>query len=70
MDLLTPDEVAALLTERGMTGRDGGPVRADTVRYWLQRGLFPHAKHLPGRRGLWLVPLDDVEAFFHAPTPA
>lgn len=63
MDLLTPDQAAARLTARGITGRDGGPVRPDTVRYWLQSGLFPNALHLPGRKGLWLIPPSDLDGF-------
>ena len=42
-NLLTPDEAAALLTERGVTARDGGPVKPDTLRYWLERRPEPVA---------------------------
>lgn len=69
-NLLTPDEAAALLTERGVTARDGGPVKPDTLRYWLERGTFPGARKLPGPgRGLWLIPRGDVDAYVatHAP---
>lgn len=62
-DLLTPEQTAALLTARGMTGRKGGPVLPDTVRYWLQHGQFDGALHVGGRRGLWLIPRAAVDAF-------
>lgn len=57
MNLLTPDQAAALLAERGVAAPP------DTVRNWLARGRFPDAIHLPGRRGLWLIPRASVEAF-------
>lgn len=63
MSVLTVAEAAALLSERGVTARDGGPVKGDTLRYWLQQGRFPHARRIPGGRGQWVVPLSDVEAF-------
>ena len=62
-NLLTPDEAAALLTERGVTARDGGPVKPDTLRYWLERGRFPNARHIPGPgKGIWLIPVEDIDA--------
>jgi hypothetical protein len=64
--ILSADEVAALLTERGMTARDGGPVKPDTLRMWLQQGKFPGARCFSGRRGFWAIPRAAVEAFFEA----
>ena len=56
--MLTTTEVAALLSERG------APIKADTVKHWCQQGRFPNAQRVGGpRRGYWLIPRDDVQAF-------
>jgi len=69
MNILSVAEAAALLSERGVTDRRGGPVKEDTLRSWLQRGLFPHARCFAGRRGFWVIPLEDVEAFARSKAP-
>lgn len=69
MNDLTIAEVAALLTERGHTDRKGGPVKLDTVKHQVARGVYPNARlrKQPGMgRGLWLIPLSDVEAYLVA----
>lgn len=63
MLILDVAEAAALLTERGLRARDGGPVKPDTLRLWLQQGKFPNARCFAGRRGFWVIPRSDVEAF-------
>ena len=63
--MLTTTEAAALLTQRGLTDRAGGPVRPDTVKHWAQRKLLPGARieqRGPGR-GYWLIPMDALETF-------
>ena len=63
--MLTTSEAAALLSERGMTDRAGGPVKADTVKHMCARGAFPGAvneRRGPGR-GFWLIPLAEVESY-------
>ena len=58
MPNLTTTQAAALLSERGKA------VKADTVKHWCQQGRFPNAKRVGGtRRGYWLVPKADLEAF-------
>jgi hypothetical protein len=61
--VLSVAEAAALLSERGIRARDGGPVKEDTLRLWLQQHKFPNARCFAGRRGFWVVPREDVEAF-------
>jgi hypothetical protein len=63
MHILNVAEAAALLTELGIHARDGGPVKEDTLRLWLQQGKFPNARCFAGRRGFWVIPRADVEAF-------
>lgn len=64
MPNLTTTEAAALLTERGITAKDGGPVRRESVTQWCQRGLFIGAYHgLDRERGGWYIPFESVEAF-------
>lgn len=63
--MLTTLEAAALLTERGMTDRRGGPVRVDTVKHMCSAGKFPGAyveRRGPGR-GYWLIPPDDLDTY-------
>ena len=72
--MLTTTEAAALLTERGMTARDGGPVKPDTVKHRCQAGRYPGARLIkrgPGR-GYWLIPQADLDApaLPTAPIPA
>jgi hypothetical protein len=67
MKILSVAEAAALLSERGVRARDGGPVKEDTLRYWLQQGKFPSARCFSGRRGFWVIPLEDVETFLKHP---
>lgn len=56
--MLTTTEAAALLTERGIT------VKADTIKHWCQQGKFPNARRIGGpRRGSWLIPQSDLDAF-------
>lgn len=65
MQQYTTDEAAALLSERGLTDRTGGPVKVDTVKHWRAQGKFPHSvlvKRGPGR-GYWLIPREDLDAF-------
>ena len=59
--MLTTTEAAALLTERGLTDKDGGSVRAETVKRWCLRKKFPGARSISGR--IWQIPREDVEAF-------
>lgn len=56
----TTTQVAALLTERGWTDKDGGPVRPETVHQWCKRKKFPHAQSVGSR--IWQIPLSDVDA--------
>lgn len=63
MVILNVTEAAALLSERGIRARDGGPVKEDTLRFWLQQGRFPNARCFSGRRGFWVIPLEDVESY-------
>lgn len=63
--MLTTIEAAALLTERGLTDRQGGPVKPDTVKHWCAQGRFPGAvneRRGPGR-GFWLIPCEALDAF-------
>ena len=63
--MLTTTEAAALLSERGMTDRSGGPVKPDTVKHMCARGAFPGAvreRRGPGR-GYWLIPAAAIEAY-------
>lgn len=59
--MLTTAEAAALLSERGITGKDGGRVRSATVQQWCKRGRFPGARSIGGR--VWLIPQGDLDAF-------
>lgn len=70
---LTIVEVAALLTERGLTDRRGGAVKPDTVKHQVRAGHYPNARlhKAPGMgRGLWLIPLSDVDAYLTSPALA
>ena len=58
--MMTTAEVAALLSERGWTDKDGGPVKPATVLQWCKRDKFPNAKSIAGR--LWQIPIEDVDA--------
>lgn len=61
---LTTAQAAELLTQRGVTAKDGGPVRRESVTQWCQRGLFVGAWHgLDRERGEWYIPEASVEAF-------
>lgn len=56
--MLTTTEAAALLAERGIM------VKVDTIKHWCQQGKFPNARRIGGpRRGTWLIPQGDLEAF-------
>ncbi len=69
--MLTTDEAAALLTERGHGGYRGRPLTADAVKHMCARGVFPHAQKRRGPgRGYWLIPVADVEAFVMHALPA
>lgn len=59
--MLTTAEAAALLSERGMTDKDGGPVRVETVQQWCKRGKFAGAVSVGGR--IWQIPREAVETF-------
>ena len=61
----TTTEAAALMTERGLTDRKGGPVKPDTVKHICSQEKFPNAyvEHRGPGRGFWLIPLDDLETY-------
>lgn len=59
--MLTTTEAAAILSERGMADRDGGPVKPSTVHQWCKRGKFPNAYSIGGR--VWQIPQADIDAF-------
>jgi hypothetical protein len=64
--MLTITEAAALLTERGMTDRAGGPMRPDSVKHLRAAGAFPNAQRATSGHGAgryWLIPVEDVEAY-------
>ena len=66
--MLTTSEAAALLSERGVMGYKGQPIKADSVKRQCYRGVYPGAqlvKRGPGR-GYWLIPLEDIEALIAA----
>jgi hypothetical protein len=71
--MLTTIEAAALLSERGVMGYKGQPLKADSVKRQCYRGVYPGARLItqgPGR-GYWLIPDEEVEAFARAQqTPA
>ena len=61
----TTIEAAALLSERGLKDRRGGPVKPDTVKHWCQQGRMPGAyqeQRGPGR-GFWLIPDEALDSF-------
>lgn len=61
---LTTTEAAALLTERGYTDRDGGPVKPDTVKHRCAAGTLPGAHRVGApRRGYWMIPEEALEAW-------
>lgn len=62
-DTFTTAEAAALLTERGVTAANGGPVRAETVKKWCERGRLPATKVGDTYRGEWRIKREDIEAF-------
>ncbi|GAB4192855.1 MAG: hypothetical protein OHK0022_07280 [Roseiflexaceae bacterium] len=56
--MLTTAQAAEILAHRGHI------VKADTVKHWCQRGLFPGAERIGNtRRGLWRIPQVDIDAF-------
>ena len=61
--MLTTHEAAALLTERGIRARRGGPVLHTTVKQWADQGHFPGAIAPANRRGEWRIPRTAVDAF-------
>ena len=62
--MLTTAEAAALLSERGITTANGRAISAQDVQRWCWLGWFPGAMNTTGtRRGTWLIPREDVEAF-------
>jgi len=65
--LLTTDQAAALLAERGITviSRNGRKAPdQDTVTAWCRAQRFPGAIRIGGRRrGVWLIPRAVVETF-------
>lgn len=62
-DYITTAEAARILTERGFTSRDGGPVREQAMRKWLWRGLVEGAVPPNNQRGLWRIPRASMETF-------
>lgn len=68
--MLTTDEAAALLSERGVKGYQGQPLKADSIKHMCARGVFPHAqkKRGPGR-GYWLIPRADIDILYPSTNP-
>jgi len=70
--MLTTTEAAALLTERGVLGYKGEPLKADSVKRQCYRGVYPGARLItqgPGR-GYWLIPQADIDAEIARRLPA
>lgn len=46
-DMLTVHEAALYLAERGVRGKDGAPLRVNTLYGWFRAGLLKRAAGLP-----------------------
>lgn len=65
--MLTTEEAAKVLTERGVLvrgrGKEAHPPTARTVEHWCRSGVLA-SQHLGvGKRGMWLVSKDVLETF-------
>ena len=64
--MLTTEQAAALLSERGITIRQRGkehPPTARNVEYWCRTGLIVSERIGGPRRGFWIIDADSLDSF-------